>query len=77
MNKKESGILVIEVDPSGLAANQGILKGDVITYIGNRKIRSNRELTNTLEKAQKESNSVMIGIVRNGVQTFRSLKLTK
>ena len=71
------GILVIEVDPSGLAANQGILKGDVITYIGNRKIRSNRELTNTLEKAQEESNSVMIGIVRNGVQTFRSLKLTK
>ena len=71
------GMVVIEVDPSGLAANQGILKGDVITYIGNRKIRSNRELTNTLEKAQEESNSVMIGIVRNGVQTFRSLKLTK
>ena len=71
------GILVIEVDSSGLAASQGILKGDVITYIGNRKIRSNRELTNTLEKAQEESNSVMVGIVRNGVQTFRSLKLTK
>ena len=71
------GILVIEVDPAGLAASQGILKGDVITYIGNRKIRSNRELTNALEKAKEESNSVMIGIVRNGVQTFRSLKLTK
>ena len=30
-----------------------------------------------LEKAKEESKFAMIGIVRNGFQTFRSLKLTK
>ena len=75
--KLSHGILVTEVDPSGLAASQGIQKGDVITYIGNSKIRNNRDLTNALEKAKEESKYAMIGIVRNGVQTFRSLKLTK
>ena len=75
--KLSHGILVTEVDPSGLAASQGIQKGDVITYIGNSKIRNNRDLSKALEKAKEESNSVMIGIVKNGIQTFRSLKLTK
>ena len=75
--KLSHGILVIEVDPSGLAASQDIQQGDVITYIGNIKIRNNRDLTNALEKAKKESKFAMIGIVRNGFQTFRSLKLTK
>ena len=75
--KLSHGILVIEVDPSGLAASQDIQQGDVITYIGNIKIRNNRDLTNALEKAKEESKFAMIGIVRNGFQTFRSLKLTK
>ena len=76
--KLSHGIIVTEVDPSGLAAQEGIQKGDIITYISNSKIRNNRDLTIALENAKKEeSESVMIGIVRNGIQTFRSLKLTK
>ena len=75
--KLPHGVLVIEVDPSGLAAKQGIQKGDVITYLGNNKIRNSRDLKNTIEKVKEDSKTVMIGIVRNGVQTFRSLKLIK
>tara|TARA_B100001013_G_scaffold152298_1_gene90534 strand:- start:2142 stop:3551 length:1410 start_codon:yes stop_codon:yes gene_type:complete len=75
--KLPHGVLVTEVDPSGLAAKQGIQKGDVITYIGNNKIKNSRDLKNTIEKVKEDSKTVMIGVVRNGVQTFRSLKLIK
>ena len=75
--KLPHGVLVMEVDPSGLAAKQGIQKGDVITYIGNNKIKNSRDLKNTIEKVKEDSKTVMIGVVRNGVQTFRSLKLIK
>ena len=73
----DHGVLIIEVNPDGLAAQQGMQKGDVITYILSKKIRNNRDLSSSLEKAKENSNVTMIGIVRNGVQTFRSLKLTK
>ena len=75
--KLTHGVRVTEVNPEGLAAQQGVQKGDIITYLGNNKIRNNRDLSSALEKAKESSDAVMIGIVRNGIQTFRSLKLTK
>ncbi len=75
--KLTHGLLVTVVNPEGLAAQLGIQKGDIITYLGNNKIRNNRDLSSALEKAKESSDAVMVGIVRNGVQTFRSLKLTK
>ena len=71
------GVLITEVNPEGLAAQQGIRKGDIITYLLNEKIRNTRELSSAIEKAKENSDVAMIGIVREGVQTFRSLKLTK
>ena len=75
--KLTHGVRVTEVNPEGSAAQQGVQKGDIITYLGNNKIRNNRDLSSALEKAKESSDAVMIGIVRNGIQTFRSLKLTK
>ena len=71
------GVLITEVNPEGLAAQQGIRKGDIITYLLNEKIRNTRELSSAIEKAKENPDVAMIGIVRDGVQTFRSLKLTK
>ena len=71
------GVLITEVNPEGLAAQQGIRKGDIITYLLNEKIRNTRELSSAIEKAKENSDVAMIGIFRDGVQTFRSLKLTK
>ena len=75
--KLDHGVLITEVNPEGLAAQQGILKGDIITYLLNQKIRNSRDLSSALEKAKENSDVAMIGLVRGGVQTFRSLKLTK
>ena len=71
------GVIITEVNPEGLAAEQGIRKGDIITYLLNEKIRNTRDLSSAIEKAKENSDVTMIGIVRGGVQTFRSLKLTK
>ena len=75
--KLPHGVLVTEVNPQSLAASQGILKGDIITFIDSKKIKNSRDLTEALESAKENSKSVMIGIVRNGVQTFSSLKLSR
>jgi serine protease Do len=73
----DHGVIITEVNPEGLAAEQGIRKGDIITYLLNEKIRNTRDLSSAIEKAKENSDVAMIGIVRDGVQTFRSLKLTK
>ena len=75
--KLAHGVLITEVNPEGLAAQQGIMKGDIITYLLNQKIRNSRALSNAIEKAKENSNVARIGIVRGGIQTFRSIKLTK
>jgi serine protease Do len=75
--KLDHGVLITEVNPEGLAAQQGILKGDIITHILYQKIRNSRDLSNAIEKAKENSDVTRIGIVRGGVQIFRSLKLTK
>ena len=75
--KIDHGVLITEVNPEGLAAQQGIRKGDIITYLLNERIRNTRDLSSAIEKAKENSDVAMIGIVRDGVQTFRSLKLTK
>ncbi len=73
----DHGVIITEVNPEGLAAEQGIRKGDIITYLLNEKIRNTRDLSSAIEKAKENFDVAMIGIVRDGVQTFRSLKLTK
>ena len=75
--KLDHGVLITEVNPEGLAAQQGILKGDIITHILYQKIRNSRDLSNAIEKAKENSDVTRIGIVRGGVPIFRSLKLTK
>ena len=75
--KISHGVLVTEISPEGIGAQAGIGVGDIITYIGNQKIRTNRELENSLDRSKEFSDTVMVGIFRDGVQTFRSVKLTK
>ena len=75
--KISHGVLVSDISPEGIGAQAGIRVGDIITYVGNQKIRTNRELENSLERSKEFSDTVMVGIFRDGVQTFRSVKLTK
>ena len=58
------------------AAQAGIQENDVITYLNREKIESVEQFDVLINDEKESKDAVMIGIFRNGNQTFRSLKLT-
>lgn len=69
-----SGTVVMNVDPNGLAAEQGIRRGDILLQAGREVIASPSDLEKTLEKAKKNGRSSVPVLVRRGdVQQFASL----
>ena len=53
------------------------MTGDLITQVGNKKVRSSRDLLNEIEKLKLTSGTAMILLVRNGQPIFITLKLVK
>ena len=70
------GVSVKELDPTGLAASAGILKGDVVYSIGRIPVRNTTDFNNALKKLESDKN-ITIGVARNGIKRILSLKLTK
>lgn len=59
------GVRVLSVSPGGPAAEAGVVAGDLIVALGDRKLRTNRDLIvgmQTLEVGEK----VKLGLVRGG-----------
>jgi serine protease Do len=48
------GLVVVEVDPSGPAADVGIQRGDVIEQVNQQPVRSIADLRNAVERAGKD-----------------------
>ena len=71
-----AGVLVKELDPSGLAAAAGITSGDVIYSIGRIPIENVEDFNNALQKLESNKNTT-IGVARNGIKRILSLTLTK
>ena len=69
--------MVTEVNQNSPASETGIQPNDVITYLENEKIISVKQFEDLISDAKEANNMVMIGFLRNGNQTFRSLRLTK
>jgi len=69
-----SGAVVMKVDPDGLAAGQGIRRGDILLRADRHTIMSASDLEKTLAKAKKMGRSSVPVLVRRGdVQQFASL----
>ena len=60
-----SGVIVIEPENNGPAFDAGILKGDVITKIGEYKVKNIAELRYYLYKYEP-SEKIKVNIIRNG-----------
>jgi serine protease Do len=60
------GLLVIEVDPSGAAADSGIQAGDVILKIGEHDVNSTKELRQALADAKAHGRSKALALVKSG-----------
>jgi serine protease Do len=71
-----SGVLVKELDPTGIAASSGIAQGDVIYSIGRIPVINIKDFNNALQKLESDKN-ITIGVARNGIKRILSLKLTK
>jgi serine protease Do len=70
------GVLVISVDPEGIAYKSGIRRGDVIYSLARIKIQNVNEFRDILSELDTEKNST-IGVARNGNKRILSLNLSK
>src|SRR5438128_3533954 len=72
------GVVVTEVDPNGIASDQGVKTGDVILEVGSKKIASPSDVRTALTEAQKEGKRTILMRVKSGDATrFVALRLGK
>ncbi len=70
------GVLVVEVDPNGPAAEKGVREGDVVTAVAGKKVRSPREMVDAVRKAHADGRrSVLLQLWRDGQQRFVAVPL--
>jgi serine protease Do len=63
------GVVVIEVDPNGAAADQGFKTGDVILDIGGKKVGTPGEVSTAIQDAQKDGKHTILMRVKSGDAT--------
>ena len=60
------GVVVTEVDPNGLASDQGVKTGDVILEVGGKKVANPSDVRSALKDAQKEGKRTVLMRVKSG-----------
>ena len=73
------GVVVTNVDPSGVAADHGFKTGDVILDVGGKKVGNPNEVRDAIRDAQKDGKrSVLMRVKSGGEGTkFVALRLSK
>ena len=72
------GVVVTEVDPNGIASEQGLRTGDVILEVAGKKVANPDEVRNALGQVQKDGKKTVLMRVKSGEATkFVALKLDK
>ena len=64
-SKDGSGVLVTDVDPSGVGYEQGMQKGDVILEIGGKPVVKPAEVRSAIDEARKDGRKAIILRVKN------------
>jgi S1-C subfamily serine protease len=73
--RTESGLVVTEVDPSGVAADAGLQPGDVLKRVNGREVKSVPELRAAL--ASRRDAAALVLVSRNGSSLFVALPSAK
>ena len=72
------GVVVIDVNRNGLAAQNGIRQGDVITSVNNTKVSKVDDIKGEIEDAKKDGrNKVVVLLQRNNGSRFIPFDLTE
>jgi Do/DeqQ family serine protease len=66
------GVLVAQVDPTGVAAESGIQEGDVIQKVDGKPVKTGEELRSALDR--KDGKASMVLINRKGSNVFVTLR---
>src|SRR2546430_5638202 len=70
------GVVVTEVDPNGIASDQGVKTGDVILEVGGKKVANPADIRSALKDAQKDGKRTILMRVKSGDATkFVALRL--
>jgi serine protease Do len=71
-------VVVTDVDPNGIASDQGVKTGDVILEVGGKKVANPSDVRSALRDAQKEGKRTVLMRVRSGDGTkFVAVPLSK
>src|SRR6476659_3028293 len=72
------GVVVTDVDPNGLASDQGVKTGDVILEVGGKKVANPSDIRSALKDAQKDGKRTILMRVKSGDAThFVAMPLGK
>jgi serine protease Do len=72
------GVVVTDVDPNGIASDQGFKTGDVILEVGGKKVANAADVRTALSDAQKTGKRTILMRVKSGDETkFVALRLSK
>ncbi len=72
------GVVVTEVDPDGIASDQGFKTGDVILEVAGKKVDKPADVRSALSSAHKDGKHTVLMRVKSGEETrFVALKLGK
>jgi serine protease Do len=76
----EIGVVVVEIDPDGIAAEKGVRPGDVIRRISGQEVRSPADVSRVIEKAVTDPKSgqrkaLLVLVNRKGNDRYVALPL--
>jgi len=63
------GVVVTEVDPNGIASDQGFQTGDVILEVAGKKVANPADVRSALNAAQKDGKRTVLMRVKSGEAT--------
>jgi len=73
--RSETGLVVMEVDPSGAAADAGLQPGDVVKRVNGREVRTVPDLRSALE-SRRDAPALFL-VTRNGASLFLALPASR
>lgn len=74
----DEGVVIVDVDPDGLAAEKGLKAGDVILSVSDTTVSSPEDVSDAIEQARKNGRGAVDMLVRSGKrQRYIALRLNK
>ncbi len=76
ITSRVNGVVVVELDPNGIAAGRGLRRGDVIRKVADSEVRNPKDILDAVEKAAGDGRKSLLMLVhRSGSDRYVALPL--